>query len=127
MTQKYQKVKTCTEMALEAGLPCGKGKTRCAQTVALLIPQGRPASTLRDGHFRNGRQGRKQRAKEISTVFLVLPAISEKRRESVMTAIAPVTPVTPGPLPEKAFRRRKARRYSIKKSVLFERSEFTGF
>jgi hypothetical protein len=27
-------------------------------------------------------------------------------------------------LPEKAFRRRKAGRYSVKKSVLFERSEF---
>ena len=33
----------------------------------------------------------------------------------------------PRPLPEKAFRRRKAGRYSVKKSVLFERSEFTGF
>ena len=39
----------------------------------------------------------------------------------------PATPVTPWPLPEKALRRRKAGRYSVKKSVLFERSEFTDF
>jgi len=38
-----------------------------------------------------------------------------------------VTPVTPRPLPEKAFRRKKAGRYSVKKSVLSERSEFTDF
>ena len=37
------------------------------------------------------------------------------------------TPVTPRPLPEKAFRRRKAGRYAVKKSALFERSEFAGF
>ena len=35
----------------------------------------------------------------------------------------PVTFVTLRPLPEKAFRRRKAGRYSVKKSVLSERSE----
>ena len=38
-----------------------------------------------------------------------------------------VIPVTLRPLPEKVFRRRKAGRYSVKKSVLFERSEFTDF
>lgn len=33
LMQKYQKIKTCTKMALEADLPCGRAKTRCAQTV----------------------------------------------------------------------------------------------
>ena len=44
-----------------------------------------------------------------------------------MTPATLVTPVPLRPLPEKAFRRRKAGRYSVKKSVLFERSEFTDF
>ena len=38
-----------------------------------------------------------------------------------------VSPVTQRPLPEKAFRRRKAGRYSVKKFALFERSEFADF
>ena len=46
---------------------------------------------------------------------------------STKPAQAVVTPVTPRPLPEKAFRRRKSGRYSVKKSVLSERSEFTDF
>ena len=44
-----------------------------------------------------------------------------------MTPATLVTPVPWRPLPEKAFRRRKAGRYSVKKSALFERSEFADF
>ena len=39
----------------------------------------------------------------------------------------PRTSRNPRPLPEEAFRRRKSGRYSVKKSVLFERSKFTDF
>jgi hypothetical protein len=41
--QKYQKIKTCTKMALAADRPCGKTKTRFAQTVGL---PGRKADLL---------------------------------------------------------------------------------
>ena len=47
--------------------------------------------------------------------------------QETVTPSTLVTSVPLWPLPEKAFRRRKAGWYSVKKFVLFERSEFTNF
>jgi hypothetical protein len=60
LIQKYQKIKTCTEMALEAGLPCGKAENSLRSNSRPCLSQGRPASTLRDGNFSNGRKIRKK-------------------------------------------------------------------
>jgi hypothetical protein len=107
--QKYQKIKTCTKMALEADLPCGRAKTRCAQTVGpadrkkdLLPPYG-PAIFVRVGGYES-KEREKTSLRFLRSLFPVLLALLE---------IA-------GPQDGKAPA-------YVKKFVLFEQSEFTNF
>jgi hypothetical protein len=60
LIQKNQKIKTSTEMALEASLPCGNSENSLRSNSRNFFSQERPASTLRDGDFRKGRGIRKQ-------------------------------------------------------------------
>jgi hypothetical protein len=107
--QKYQKIKTCTKMALEADLPCGRAKTRCAQTVGpadrkrgLLPPCGAAIFvTVGDTKPRNGEKTRPQFLRSLFSFLLALLEIA-------------------GPQDGKSS-------VYVKKFVLFEQSEFTNF
>jgi len=80
LIQKYQKIKTSTEIALEADLPCGKAKNSLRSNSWPFFSQGRSASTLRDGDFRKGRKDeKKERKKGLSARSPFLPAISGKK------------------------------------------------
>jgi len=54
-------------MALEAGLPCGKAENSLRSNSRPCLSQGRPASTLRDGNFSNGR--RDENKEDTATLF----------------------------------------------------------